>query len=76
MDGYPRTLAQAASFDQVLRQQFLNLTRSSFFVVDDEEIVAPAERPLESARDCKTHLPHAQQAAQVAGHLRCLRHAR
>src|SRR5438105_3588516 len=22
MDGYPRTLAQAASFDQVLRQQF------------------------------------------------------
>ena len=26
MDGYPRTLAQAASFDQVLRQQFLDLT--------------------------------------------------
>src|SRR5947208_1526436 len=23
MDGYPRTLAQAASFDQLLRQQFL-----------------------------------------------------
>src|ERR1700693_5229973 len=26
LDGYPRTLAQAASFDTVLRQQFLDLT--------------------------------------------------
>jgi len=25
LDGYPRTVAQAASFDQVLRQQFLQL---------------------------------------------------
>src|SRR5262245_33988209 len=24
LDGYPRTVAQAASFDQVLRQQFLD----------------------------------------------------
>ena len=39
MDGYPRTLAQAASFDQVLRQQFLDLTAVLLFVVDDEEIV-------------------------------------
>jgi adenylate kinase len=39
MDGYPRTLAQAASFDQVLRQQFLDLSAVIFLVVDDEEII-------------------------------------
>jgi len=39
MDGYPRTLAQAASFDQVLRQQFLNLTGVVVMIVADEEIV-------------------------------------
>jgi adenylate kinase len=40
MDGYPRTMAQAASFDQVLRQQFLDLTAVLLFNVDDQEIVA------------------------------------
>jgi adenylate kinase len=39
MDGYPRTLAQAAAFDQVLRQQFLDLTAVILLVVDEEEIV-------------------------------------
>jgi adenylate kinase len=39
MDGYPRTLAQAASFDQVLRQQFLNLNAVVLLSVPDEEIV-------------------------------------
>lgn len=39
MDGYPRTLAQAASFDQVLRQQFLDLCAVCLLVVSDEEIV-------------------------------------
>ena len=39
MDGYPRTLAQAASFDQVLRQQFLDLTAVVLLQVSDEEIV-------------------------------------
>jgi adenylate kinase len=39
IDGYPRTVAQAASFDQVLRQQFLDLTAVLLFQVDDEEIV-------------------------------------
>jgi adenylate kinase len=39
LDGYPRTLAQAAAFDQVLRQQFLNLTAVLFLCVPDEEIV-------------------------------------
>jgi adenylate kinase len=40
MDGYPRTLAQAASFDQVLRQQFLDLTAVVLIRVDDREILA------------------------------------
>src|SRR5205807_6143658 len=39
MDGYPRTLAQAASFDQVLRQQFLNLTGVVVLKVDDAEVL-------------------------------------
>jgi adenylate kinase len=39
LDGYPRTLAQAASFDQVLRQQFLDLSAVVVLIVDDEEIV-------------------------------------
>jgi adenylate kinase len=39
MDGYPRTLAQAASFDQVLRQQFLDLTAVVLLTVSDVEIV-------------------------------------
>jgi adenylate kinase len=39
MDGYPRTLAQAASFDQVLRQQFMNLTAVVVLKVDDAEIL-------------------------------------
>src|SRR5438105_10756906 len=40
LDGYPRTLAQACSFDQVLRQQFLNLTAVLVIHVEDEEIVS------------------------------------
>src|SRR5262249_46487690 len=39
MDGYPRTLAQAASFDQVLRQEFLDLSGVVLLVVPDNEIV-------------------------------------
>jgi adenylate kinase len=39
MDGYPRTVAQASSFDQVLRQQFLDLTAVVLLDVSDEVIV-------------------------------------
>lgn len=38
-DGYPRTVAQAHSFDQLLRQVFLDLQAAVFLVVQDEEIV-------------------------------------
>ncbi|MBV9124198.1 MAG: adenylate kinase [Planctomycetes bacterium] len=48
MDGYPRTLAQAVAFDQVLRQQFLNLCAVCRLMVDDEEIV----RRLSGRRSC------------------------
>jgi adenylate kinase len=40
MDGYPRTLPQAAAFDVVLRQQYLDLNAVIYLVVDDEVIVA------------------------------------
>jgi adenylate kinase len=39
MDGYPRTLAQAVSFDQVLRQEFLKLDAVIRLEVPDDEIV-------------------------------------
>jgi adenylate kinase len=52
MDGYPRTLAQAASFDTVLRQQFLDLTAVLLFEVDDEEIVRRMTGRL-SCPNCK-----------------------
>jgi adenylate kinase len=39
MDGYPRTYAQAVSFDQVLRQQFLGIDAVILLQVDDDEIV-------------------------------------
>jgi adenylate kinase len=39
MDGYPRTVAQAASFDQVLRQVFSGVDAVVYLAVDDEAIV-------------------------------------
>jgi adenylate kinase len=39
MDGYPRTVAQAASFDQVLRQENLGLDAVVRLAVPDDEIV-------------------------------------
>lgn len=39
MDGYPRTVAQAASFDQVLKQAFSGIDAVVYLAVDDEVIV-------------------------------------
>jgi adenylate kinase len=39
LDGYPRTLAQAAALDQVLRQQFLDLSAVVVLTVPDAEII-------------------------------------
>jgi adenylate kinase len=50
MDGYPRTLAQAASFDQALRQQFLGLDAVVQLLADVEEVV----RRLSGRWSCPT----------------------
>jgi adenylate kinase len=39
MDGYPRTLAQAKSFEKVLKKHALSLGTVVFVKVDDEQIV-------------------------------------
>ncbi len=39
MDGYPRTLAQAFSFDKLLQRESLPLSAAIYLNVDDEEIV-------------------------------------
>lgn len=39
MDGYPRTVSQARFFDDVLRQQGLDLTGVIFLEVNDDELV-------------------------------------
>jgi adenylate kinase len=48
LDGYPRTLAQAAAVDVVLREQFLDLTAVVLLSVEDEEIV----RRIAGRRSC------------------------
>jgi adenylate kinase len=48
MDGYPRSLSQAASFDALLREQMLDLNAVVLLTVDDEEIV----RRLSGRRTC------------------------
>jgi adenylate kinase len=48
MDGYPRTLAQAETFDEVLHQQGLKLDAVVALLVDDEETV----RRLSGRRVC------------------------
>ena len=66
MDGYPRTLAQAASFDQVLRQQFLSLSAVVLFVVDDEEIVQRMSGRW-SCPNCKSTYHMVNNPPKVAG---------
>jgi adenylate kinase len=39
LDGYPRTLPQAMSFEQLLRQQYIGLDAVIVLMVDDDEIV-------------------------------------
>jgi adenylate kinase len=55
MDGYPRTLAQAHSFDAVLRQQHLGLDRVIFVSVPDEAIVQRMSGRLSCPRDKRTY---------------------
>jgi len=66
MDGYPRTLAQAASFDQALRQQFLSLSAVLLFVVNDEEIVKRMSGRW-SCPNCKSTYHMVNSPPKVAG---------
>ena len=76
MDGYPRTLAQAASFDQVLRQQFLDLTAVVLLTVSDEEIVRRLSGRWSCPKPgCKATYHTESNPPRVAGDLRRLRHA-
>jgi adenylate kinase len=66
LDGYPRTLAQAASFDQVLRQQFLDLTAVLVFQVHDQEIVRRSNG-RRSCPNCKAIYHTFLKPPRVAG---------
>jgi adenylate kinase len=48
MDGYPRTLAQAKAFDELLESHGLPLTAAIQFVIPDEEVI----RRLDGRRMC------------------------
>ena len=39
LDGYPRTAAQAVSFDALMRQEYLHLDAVIDLAIDDEEVV-------------------------------------
>jgi adenylate kinase len=68
MDGYPRTLAQAASFDQVLRQQFLNLSAVVVLEVGEEEILRRLSgRWICPNNDCKANYHIITKPPQVPG---------
>jgi adenylate kinase len=66
MDGYPRTLAQASSFDQVLRQQCLDLETVVFVKVDDEQIVRRLSGRW-SCPQCKSTYHSVNRAPRQAG---------
>jgi adenylate kinase len=53
MDGYPRTLTQALSFDQMLHKQKLHLTSVILLVTDEDEIVRRLAGRLSCPR-CKS----------------------
>jgi len=49
MDGYPRSAAQAAAFDQMLVQNKLTLDKAIYFAVAEDEVV----KRLAGRRSCK-----------------------
>jgi adenylate kinase len=68
MDGYPRNLAQAASFDQLLRQHYLDLTAVLLLTVPDEEIVRRLSgRWICPAPGCKATYHTQSNPPKVAG---------
>jgi adenylate kinase len=66
LDGYPRTVAQAASLDAVLRQQFLNIDAVILLLVDEDEIVRRASGRWICPR-CQTPYHTTSKPPRVAG---------
>lgn len=66
MDGYPRTLAQAHSFEQVLGQQFLDLGAVVLLRVEDDEIVRRSCGRLTCPK-CKATYHVTSRPPQTAG---------
>ncbi len=68
LDGYPRTLAQAAAFDQVLRQHFLDLSAVVLLQVSDKEIIGRvSERWSCPKPGCKATYHTKEKPPKVAG---------
>jgi adenylate kinase len=68
VDGYPRTLPQAMSFEQVLRQHYLGLDAVVLLKVDDEEIVKRMSgRWVCSNSECGTPYHRIYKPPRVAG---------
>jgi adenylate kinase len=66
MDGYPRTLAQAESFDDVLHQHGLDLDAVLLVQVDDEAIVKRLSGRW-SCPTCKTTYHKINRPPRIAG---------
>jgi adenylate kinase len=68
MDGYPRNLAQAVSFDQVLREQALDLNRVVYLKVEDQEIIKRISARWNCPNPtCKATYNTTSQAPKVPG---------
>jgi adenylate kinase len=68
MDGYPRTLAQAASFEEMLRRQHLGLDAVVYLKVDDEEIIRRVARRWSCPKPtCKRTYHTVSNPPKVAG---------
>ena len=73
MDGYPRTLAQAAAFDAGPATAVPRPGRGDLLMVDDEEIVQRMSGRW-SCPNCKATYHTRQQSATARRHLRRVRH--
>jgi adenylate kinase len=68
MDGYPRTLAQATAFDQVLSKYDLGLTAVVLLAVDEKEILERITGRLTCPnKDCKATYHVRTNPPRVAG---------
>jgi adenylate kinase len=68
MDGYPRTVAQAQAFDEMLRETGLDLSAVILLKVDDEEIVRRLGQRWSCPKEgCKANYHTENKPPKVAG---------